>query len=332
MGQYAGVGTTWVGNIYQFEQTDVVLGGPDGVDNLPLKQLADRTAWLKANSGILNGFRDISEISGNVILNMDDHAGKLLPVNANGKTITITLKPAAEYTRGCLFVLMAYNVNKSQVTVQTSSNQSIIDTSSIRTKTFLGDGDKIWIVAGGNNFYIIDKVGNFDSTGEVFYGYKDRPNALRLMGQTFSGIDYPRLAEYAISLGSSLLPDTTRLYVNLQGRSPYRGAFSRIDTNTYRLPDLRGVAIRGLDLGAGLDYSRLWEQAGGYEHDAIAEHTHPADDASNVSIIKRRPGGPGGGLGINGVNGWEFASQSTGKFGSRETIMKNIGLIPYIKA
>lgn len=34
--------------IYQLELTDPLQGGPDGVDNLPHRQLANRTAWLKA--------------------------------------------------------------------------------------------------------------------------------------------------------------------------------------------------------------------------------------------------------------------------------------------
>lgn len=33
--------------VYQLDQLDPVEGGPDGVDNLPHKQLANRTAWLK---------------------------------------------------------------------------------------------------------------------------------------------------------------------------------------------------------------------------------------------------------------------------------------------
>ena len=37
----------WEPGIYQFEQEDVVLGGPEGLDNLPGKQLANRTVWLK---------------------------------------------------------------------------------------------------------------------------------------------------------------------------------------------------------------------------------------------------------------------------------------------
>ncbi|MDP3579136.1 hypothetical protein [Methyloversatilis sp.] len=35
--------------IYQFEETDPVQGGPGGIDNLPTKQLANRTKWLKAS-------------------------------------------------------------------------------------------------------------------------------------------------------------------------------------------------------------------------------------------------------------------------------------------
>ncbi|MDH1007439.1 hypothetical protein N5J43_00900 [Pseudomonas nicosulfuronedens] len=38
---------TWVAGIYQLETTDPVLGGPDGIDNLQAKQLANRTLWLK---------------------------------------------------------------------------------------------------------------------------------------------------------------------------------------------------------------------------------------------------------------------------------------------
>ncbi len=33
--------------IYQLEETDPVLGGPNGIDNLQAKQLANRTNWLK---------------------------------------------------------------------------------------------------------------------------------------------------------------------------------------------------------------------------------------------------------------------------------------------
>lgn len=37
----------WESGVYQFETTDPVQGGPDGIDNLPNKQLGNRTAYLK---------------------------------------------------------------------------------------------------------------------------------------------------------------------------------------------------------------------------------------------------------------------------------------------
>jgi hypothetical protein len=38
----------WTAGIYQLETSDPVLGGPEGIDNLQAKQLANRTIWLKA--------------------------------------------------------------------------------------------------------------------------------------------------------------------------------------------------------------------------------------------------------------------------------------------
>ncbi len=39
---------TWEEGIYQWEEDDPVVGGPSGIDNVPTRQLANRTAWLKA--------------------------------------------------------------------------------------------------------------------------------------------------------------------------------------------------------------------------------------------------------------------------------------------
>lgn len=41
----------WEAGIYQFETTDPVEGGPEGIDNKPTRQLANRTAYLKEEQG-----------------------------------------------------------------------------------------------------------------------------------------------------------------------------------------------------------------------------------------------------------------------------------------
>ena len=43
----------WEDGVYQIEENDPVLGGENGVTNRPIKQLANRTLWLK------KGFRVI---------------------------------------------------------------------------------------------------------------------------------------------------------------------------------------------------------------------------------------------------------------------------------
>ena len=39
--------SVWEAGIYQWETSDPVLGGENGIDNVPTRQLANRTLWLK---------------------------------------------------------------------------------------------------------------------------------------------------------------------------------------------------------------------------------------------------------------------------------------------
>ncbi len=52
---------TYDAGVYQLELTDPVQGGPTGVSNTPLKNLANRTAWLKSQiDGIKGGTVDLA--------------------------------------------------------------------------------------------------------------------------------------------------------------------------------------------------------------------------------------------------------------------------------
>lgn len=57
------VNAEWVDGIYQFEANDYVIGGRNGVDNLPTQGLANRTEWLKAKIEALKD--DVAAIGGN---------------------------------------------------------------------------------------------------------------------------------------------------------------------------------------------------------------------------------------------------------------------------
>ncbi|KVC58903.1 hypothetical protein WT10_10330 [Burkholderia stagnalis] len=50
--------STWTPGIRQFETSDPVEGGPDGIDNVPLRQLANRTRFLKDAHDALAGAKN----------------------------------------------------------------------------------------------------------------------------------------------------------------------------------------------------------------------------------------------------------------------------------
>ncbi len=51
----------WEEGIYQFETTDPVEGGPEGIDNKPTRQLANRTAYLKQEQEKLKDKFDVEK-------------------------------------------------------------------------------------------------------------------------------------------------------------------------------------------------------------------------------------------------------------------------------
>ncbi|EPN2818130.1 hypothetical protein ACTWPK_002239 [Vibrio cholerae] len=51
----------WEEGIYQFETTDPVEGGPEGIDNKPTRQLANRTAYLKQEQAKLKDKFDVEK-------------------------------------------------------------------------------------------------------------------------------------------------------------------------------------------------------------------------------------------------------------------------------
>lgn len=57
------VNPEWVPGIYQLEASDYIIGGRNGVDNLPAQGLANRTEWLKAKLEALKD--DVAAIGGN---------------------------------------------------------------------------------------------------------------------------------------------------------------------------------------------------------------------------------------------------------------------------
>jgi hypothetical protein len=69
----------WADTVYQFSTEDPVEGGPTGIDNLPLSQLADRTAYLKQ---ITDGLQIVSTVYSTVAAAQSAINAGQIPLNA----------------------------------------------------------------------------------------------------------------------------------------------------------------------------------------------------------------------------------------------------------
>jgi hypothetical protein len=311
--------SNWEDGVYQWEKTDIVEGGIDGLDNVPIRQLANRTLWLK---NALRGFLDVNIVNASKALSLEDVLQRMLLVNADAALITLTLPDISSTLKGLKVHISAFNVTR-QVTISSTSSNIVIG-SSVRPRIYLGDGDVIELVWTGDSWFAINIAGNFTSVGKPEFTYSLSKNAVIANGQILNRIDYPRLWEFVSNNSQILVSDFT--WLNATG---YKGFFSLgNNATTFRVPDLRSMFIRGLDIGAGLSYGRNIDQPGGFESDAIKSHTH---------IYGRPTTEPIGQLyeqnhlrDDNDRGLWTGHPTETSATGGPETRPKNIGLIPLI--
>jgi hypothetical protein len=92
----------WIDDIYQLEQTDLVLAGPNGIANQQAKELANRTSYLKSELYKIGRFSDAIEITNSVALDAT-YISKLIALermNANVGAINIGLPALSDVPKG----------------------------------------------------------------------------------------------------------------------------------------------------------------------------------------------------------------------------------------
>lgn len=321
MGQYAGL-DSFPEEIYQFEETDPVQGGPDGKDNIPLKGLADRTIWLRNNA---NAIGDLF-LEGSGIVNLDASiVGKLITAKATG-IYTLNLPDASTIKTGTKIPISSFCAAGAVVIAKPIAGQMIYDTDGNKALLNLHHKEHLCLVAFGNHFKVKYAIGNFYCAGEEVKARKVRNNTLLLNGQLVSRAQFPRLWEYVQSLtfGQEVVSEATWQ----SSSTNYRGCFSTGDGVTnFRLPDERGTFDRMLDLGRGLDLERSHNYPGGYEDDQLKQHAHTLKHGRVGSVDGNPNGGGWGWPPANGINEDGLVLP----FGGLETRPKNIGKLNLIK-
>jgi hypothetical protein len=330
-------------NVYQWEQTDAVLGGSGNMMNRPTQQLLNRTEWLNNRLGINTRFGGVVTFSTNGDTIDYNVIGKLIIADAIAGNKTFYLDSLGNWADNTVLTICCIS---SSYSVSISANQSTSDRiwwgSQDRGVMYMHDGEYMTLVKVSGKFIVVDCSASMSETGDSISGYQPRRGTIIKQGQTVLRADYPRLWEFVQNLGgySSFVAVTDAVWlgsVNITDASgatvtiyPNKGFFSLGDgSTTFRLPDERGMFDRYADLSRGIDLNRQGgnNRIGSYEHDWL--QTHDVDVPQN----KTSQGQDGYGKLTSGGQGSEpsgivAAAHFSGK---NETMVKNVSKLGLIK-
>lgn len=291
-------------SVYQIETTDPVQGGASGVTNTPLKNLTNRTLWLKEQSTFKQLKRGIAtpnlEVvgSGNVAINKaSDIYGKIVPVYHNDpgsvSTGSITLATAGmtadDFGTIVRFIVSSAGIEGVKVEVKVGST--------VLGELNSGTGYSVEVVYNGTTWEANTESVLSEVAQVAAYAQNTAPLGwLKCNGAAISRTAYARLfraigTTFGIGNGST----------------------------TFNLPDLRGEFIRGWADDRAVDTGRVFGSA---QADELKAHTH----SYGVDPIA------GTGNGTKASDGSNIGGiDSTNSTGGTETRPRNVALLYCIK-
>lgn len=292
-----------------------------------------------AASALITG---LVPVSVNVTLN-SSHAFKLVQLRGgtggSASSLTLTLPSLTEIPLYSIWPIETLIGNERQHIIAPQGGQRIYFNSTSYGGLYIAPGESIWLMAGSDGWYPLSVTGNFFTVGEINAKFIEGFNEVKMDGSTYLRAEHPRLWEFAQSLGSSLINDSTWLTESVALTNPdrnvpypYRGCFSRGNgTTTFRVPDMRNSALRGLQsaggfagLASGTDAERVNNIPGSFQDDMFKSHSHVVKgtaigEAGSGGLVGGTPGGP------------TDAIVNSDAAGGAETRMQNIGVHWYMK-
>ena len=311
----------WEAGIYQWETSDPVQGGPNGIDNRPTRELANRTRWLydelgrvKARMDDPNFYKSITVSDSKALFDANnylqigaDAAGGYIRNKKTNKGIQIKNDGTLQYDGSDIITARKVSHSPDDYTVATVPSSFALNKAfdnSIKRGGAIGLGGAAHQIAiGWDTPGLVAKVDNNVMNvgvpvGTVAYFAQDVPpfGWLKANGAAVSRTIY-----------ANLFAAIGERYGRGDGRT------------TFNLPDLRGEFIRSWDDGRAIDRNRA---LGSWQADEFRSHSH--------------------GIGVNRMSDTDRGSNpstvsvdtvgQTDPAGGIETRPRNIALLACIKA
>lgn len=311
----------WEAGIYQWETSDPVQGGPNGIDNRPTRELANRTRWLydelgrvKARMDDPNFYKSITVSdskalfdAGNYLHIGADATGGYIRNKKTNKGIRLQNDGTLQYDGSDIITARKVSHNPDDYTVAT------VPSSFALNKAFDNS-----IKRGG-------AIGLGGAAHQIAIGWDTPGLVAKVDTQTFNvGVPTGAIAYFAHTTVPFGWLKANGAAVS---RTVYANLFALIGTTygagdgrtTFNLPDLRGEFIRSWDDGRTVDNGRV---IGSWQADEFRSHSHgigvksmsDTDRGSNTSTVS-----------IDTVG-------QTDPAGGIETRPRNIALLACIKA
>ncbi len=258
----------WEDGIYQLEESDPVMGGPDGIDNVQAKQLANRTRYLKAQ---------VEQAQSGAIAHVgaaDPH-----PQYAQKASPTFTGVPKVPTPAAGDNSQQAANTAWVAAAIASLVNSAPGALDTLRELADALGGDPSFAATMTNALAQKAPLASPELTGTP-----KTPTAPG--GDSSKQVANAEFVQQAIGAGSiAFFARSTAPagYLKANGatvsRTTYTALFTAIGTTfgagdgaaTFNLPDLRGEFPRGWDDGRGVDKNRAFGSA---QLDALQDHAH----------------------------------------------------------
>ncbi len=321
----------WEAGIYQWETSDPVQGGPNGIDNRPTRELANRTRWLydelgrvKARMDAPNFYKSITVSDSKALFDANnylhigaDAAGGYILNKKTNKGIQLKNDGTLQYDGADVITTRKVSNDPDDYTVTTVP-------SSFALKKAIANS----IRRGG-------AIGLGGASHQIAIGW-DTPGLIAKVDNQTMNVGVPTGA-------IAYFPHATVPFGWLKAngaavsRTVYANLFALIGTTygagdgrtTFNLPDLRGEFVRSWDDGRAIDRNRV---LGSSQGDELKSHRHISYFGETPNSYSPPEGYAGTGVGSAGGVDNDNAYPYTSYTGGIETRPRNIALLACIKA